>query len=153
MRKLIILASSLILILSLSAASFGFETDFDDLRQFDRNLPGWKFGRGVSNVLFAPNELWTNMVNSAINGNYNGAYDTGLLGSWAGALNGYVAGIFPGTARMLQRATTGVIEMLTFWKPEYGPTMDPEYGTRCKAFGPQDYFNPNPFWYWGPPRQ
>jgi hypothetical protein len=46
--------------------------------------------------------------------------------------------------------TTGAVEMLTFWKPEYGPTIDPTYGTRCKAWGEGDYFSPEPFWYTGP---
>ncbi len=35
------------------------------------------------------------------------------------------------------------MEILTFWKPEFGPTIEPLYGTRDKSFaGPQDFFRP-----------
>ncbi len=140
------------MVLSLGGLSIAYETDFDDLRRFDRNLPTWKLGRGVTNLLSLPQEVIANMTNNAINGSYNGSYEEGLWGSVAGATNGYVAGFFPGVIKGLRRMTTGVVEILTFWKPEYGPTIDPQYGTRCKAFGQEDFYNPHPFWYWGPDR-
>lgn len=65
-------------------------------------------------------------------------------------MNGYIAGFSIGVVKGVKRMTTGAVEVLTFWKPEYGPTIDPTYGTRCKAFGDTDYFDPEPFWYRGP---
>jgi putative exosortase-associated protein (TIGR04073 family) len=152
MKKFLLITTAAILMASMSCLSFAYETDFDDLNRFDRNLPAWKFGRGVVNVLFAPQELLANMTNNGINGEYYGAYSEGINGSMAGALNGLIAGTFPGVTRMLKRAGTGLLEMATFWKPELGPTMDPTYGTRCYAWGYQDYFDPNSFWYNGPAR-
>lgn len=129
---------------------FAFETDFDDLNRFDRNLPGWKLGRGITNILFAPNELFAHTTNNAIKGAYAGAYDGGLHGYMAGSLNGFLAGIGPGMIGMVRRITTGALEIATFWKPEYGPTLDPQWGTRCLAGGPLDLFDPDPYWYNGP---
>lgn len=152
MKKFVIISIAAILTVALTCSCFAFETDFDDIQRFDRNLPGWKLGRGIVNVLGAPQELFANWTNNAINGHYYGAYDQGLYGSMAGALNGFIAGTFPGVTRMLKRAGTGMLEIATFWKPEYGPTMDPTWGTRCRAFGEQDYFDPHPYWYLGPDR-
>ncbi len=87
------------------------------------------------------------MTNNAIKGAYKGAYDGGFQGYVAGGTNGLIAGIVPGLVYGFRRMTTGALEILTFWKPEYGPTMDPEYGTRNLAFGNQDYFRSEPFWY------
>jgi hypothetical protein len=141
---------AIILLVVAGGASFGFETDFDDLNNFDRSLPAWKLGRGVVNFLTAPGELFTHMANAAIDGGYYGAYDGGLQGYLAGSTNGMIAGSFTGACQMMKRATTGLMEIVTFWKPEYGPTMDPEYGTRFR--GDPFYFDPEPFWYVGPPR-
>jgi putative exosortase-associated protein (TIGR04073 family) len=152
MRQIVIAVSTLCLILTMTCLSFAFETDFDDLYRFDRSLPSWKLGRGIVNMVGAPQELFSTMTNSAIKGNFNGAYEEGFYGSWAGALNGYIAGIIPGVTRTIQRFTTGMMEVATFWKPEYGPTMEPVHGTRCRAFGESDYFSSDPFWYWGPLR-
>jgi len=152
MKKLLIIKTALILALAMASFSAAFETDFDDLHKFDRSLPAWKFGRGVTNILTAPYEFWVNMSNEAIAGSYEGAYDGGLEGSLAGGLNGFIAGTFSGTWKGLRRMTTGALEMLTFWKPEYGPTVEPEWGTRNMAFGSMDYFQPDPYWYWGPAR-
>ncbi len=147
MNKILPVLIGLILVVVVGGWSWGFETDFDDLQRFDRNLPSWKFGRGVVNILAAPNELFIAMTNNAVKGAYYGAYDGGLHGYLGGSTNGMIAGIFPGTARMLRRATVGFLEILTFWKPEYGPTMDPQYNTRCLAWPENDYFNPDSFWY------
>jgi putative exosortase-associated protein (TIGR04073 family) len=133
-------------------ACIAFETDFDDLKRFDRSLPFWKLGRGVVNVLGGPQELLATMTNNAIKGSYYGSYDEGLYGSMAGSVNGYIGGFFPGLARAVKRMTTGALEIATFWKPEYGPTMDPTYGTRCMAFGERDYYDPSPYWNCGPPK-
>jgi hypothetical protein len=127
-----------------------YETDFDDLNKFDRSLPAWKFGRGVVNVFSAPVEIISNMTNYAIDGSYYGAYDGALQGYIAGATNGMIAGSIAGTVLAAKRATTGILEILTFWKPEYGPTMDPLYGTRNRADG--HFFQKDSFWYIGPPR-
>lgn len=150
MKRLFATAATLVLVMGMACWSFGFETDFDDLRRFDRNLPGWKLGRGVTNILAAPHEFFAHTTNNAINGAYTGAYYDGLQGYLAGSLNGFIAGIGPGIYSGLRRMSLGALEILTFWKPEYGPTMDPTYGTRNRAFGAQDYFNPNSFWYNGP---
>ena len=83
------------------------------------------------------------MTNEALNGSYAGAYNEGMYGSVAGVLNGYIAGFSIGVVKGVKRMTTGAVEVLTFWKPEYGPTIDPTYGTRCKAFGDTDYFDPS----------
>ncbi len=152
MKKPLYALLAALLVACLSTSCLAFETDFDDLRRFDRNLPAWKFGRGVANILSFPYEVASNMVNNAIEGDYYGAYDQGLHGSIAGSINGYVAGFFPGIVKGARRLTTGMVEIATFWKPEYGPTIDPTYGTRCKAWGQHDYFNPEPFWYSGPDR-
>jgi putative exosortase-associated protein (TIGR04073 family) len=154
MRKLLIIHTAVLLALamvSLSAAAT-FETDFDDLHKFDRSLPAWKFGRGLTNFFTGPYEFLANTTNEAIAGSYEGAYDGGLQGSFAGGFNGFIAGAFSGTWKGLRRMTTGVMEMITFWKPEYGPTIEPEWGTRNRAFGSMDYFDPDPYWYWGPAR-
>jgi hypothetical protein len=150
MRKLVTTAMAAVLVLGLSCWCFGYETDFDDLQAFDRNLPGWKFGRGVVNILSAPHEFFAHTTNNAIKGAYNGSYNDGLHGYLAGSLNGFIAGIGPGLYWGFRRITTGALEILTFWKPEYGPTIDPQYGTHNRAFGEQDYYNPNNFWYNGP---
>ena len=145
-------ATALVLVIGICSWSFAYETDFDDLNRFERNLPAWKLGRGITNIASAPHEIIANMTNNAIKGAYKGAYDGGLFGYLAGSANGYIAGAVPGVISALRRMTTGALEILTFWKPEYGPTLDPEYGTRSLAWGEQDYFDPDPFWYNGPPR-
>jgi len=153
MKKACILGATIILAFVHVSVALAYETDFDDLRKFDRSLPAWKFGRGVVNIMAGPYELLTTMTNAMINGQYNGSYDNGLWGSMAGSMNGFIAGTFTGSHRAVQRMTRGCLEILTFWKPEYGPTLDPEYGTRNRAFTDNDYFDPNPFWYYGPPRE
>jgi putative exosortase-associated protein (TIGR04073 family) len=150
MKKVFTAATALILALAIVGTGFAFETDFDDLNKFERNLPGWKFGRGIVNIVMAPLELITHTTNNAIKGGYWGAYDGGAKGWVAGSTNGFIAGIGPGVYNTVKRATTGVLEVLTFWKPEYGPTMEPEYGTRNLAWGKRDYFDSDPFWYTGP---
>lgn len=152
MRKL--LAPALITVMLLGMASWGlaYETEFNDLHRFDRSLPGWKLGRGVNNVIAAPMELFTHMTNAAIKGSYEGAYDNSMQGYLGGATAGYISGFVTGIPAVARRATTGLLEILTFWKPEYGPTIDPEYGTRQQIFGKQDFFDPDPFWYNGPVR-
>lgn len=152
MRKIVTMAMVAALTVGIGSWCLAYETDFDDLRRFDRNLPAWKFGRGVTNILSGPAELFSNVTNNAIEGMYWGAYDEGLQGAMAGSFNGMIAGSFSGVYKMVRRMTTGALEMITFWKPEYGPTIDPTYGTRCRAFPANDYFDPDPFWYYGPPR-
>ena len=72
------------------------------------------------------------------------ARTTGLFqGYLAGAGNGFVAGTLSGLYLGVRRLTVGAMEILTFWKPEFGPTIEPLYGTRDKSMaGPQDYFDP-----------
>lgn len=153
MRRFAILALTTLLLVSLAGWSCAQETDFDDLRRHDRNLPGWKLGRGLTNLVSGPHELLTNMINGAIKGAYWGSYSEGVHGYLAGSANGIVGGFFPGVKKAMRRTTLGALEILTFWKPEYGPTMDPEYGTRGKQWGMQDYFDPDPWWYNGPARR
>lgn len=151
----IVLTTTVALAMVMTLASLGpaYETDFDDLREFDRNLPGWKLGRGVVNIISGPHELITHVTNNAIKGAYHGAYDGGLQGYLAGSVNGMIAGTGKGMLYALRRMTTGALEILTFWKPEYSPTMEPLYGTRNLAFGYRDYRTPGtPFWYGGPER-
>jgi hypothetical protein len=150
MKKLVTTAMAAVLVLGVACWCFGYETDFDDLRQFDRSLPCWKLGRGVVNILSAPRELYINMLDNAMKGADNGAYYGGLHGYVMGSLNGFIAGIGPGLACSMKRLTTGALEILTFWKPEYGPTIDPQYGTHNRSFGDRDYYNPNNFWYYDP---
>lgn len=150
MKNLSLMALAVILVLGTGSFAVAFETDFDDLKRFDRSLPAWKFGRGIVNVFSAPVEIITNMTNSAIDGSYQGAYDGALQGYVAGATNGLIAGSITGTVLAAKRMTTGLLEIMTFWKPEYGPTMDPLYGTRNRADG--HFFDKHPFWYVGPPR-
>lgn len=152
MKKIATIAMAVLVTLGIASWCLAYETDFDDLRRFDRSLPAWKFGRGIVNILGGPAEVFSNITNNAIDGAYNGAYDEGLQGAMSGSLNGAIAGTSSGLYKMVRRMTTGALEMITFWKPEYGPTLDPVYGTRCRAFPPQDYYDPDPWWYWGPPR-
>ena len=70
-------------------------------------------------MLSGPHELLTHMTNNSIKGAYKGAYDGGLHGYLAGATNGLIAGTFTGLIAGFRRMTTGVLEILTFWKPEY----------------------------------
>ena len=153
MNKTILAALTMLLTLMMVSGSFGYETDFDDLNRFDCSLPPWKFGRGVVNLLSMPHEVFTNMTNEAIKGAYVGAQDGALPGYIAGTTNGMIAGTAIGFYKGLKRMTTGALEMLTFWKPEYGPTMEPLYGTRNRSFaGADDYFSRDPWWYNGPDR-
>ncbi len=152
MKTVLKIACALIISLVLAIPVCAYETDFDDLREFNRDLPGWKLGRGFVNMLSGPHEFTTHIANNSIQGAYNGSYDGGFQGYLAGSANGLIAGIWPGLKHGVRRMTVGALEMITFWSPEYGPTMDPTYGTRNMAFGEQDYFDPNPFWYNGPPR-
>lgn len=131
-------------------ATAAFESDFDDLRQVDRNLRGWKLGRGFTNILLGPHEFVTHLSNNAIKGASVGAYQNGFTGYFAGSTTGFIAGIGPGIYYAAKRMSLGVLEVLTFWKPEYGPTMDPAFGTRSYKWGFRDYYDPEPFWYPGP---
>ncbi|MDQ1240528.1 MAG: hypothetical protein QG577_2714 [Thermodesulfobacteriota bacterium] len=140
-----------ILVLGGSDALAG-EVEFDHLGRVDVCLPSWKFSRGLNNVLGGPHELVTYMTNYAIQGSYNGAYENGFYGYVSGATTGYVAGIFPGLYHMVKRMSSGCLEILTFWRPEYGPVTGPTYGVRGLASGSTDYFNKDPFWYVGPTR-
>jgi hypothetical protein len=152
MKRFLISAVAIVLVLGMGCWSFAYETDFDDLNAFDRSLPAWKLGRGIVNMISGPHEVAAHIANAAIDGGYNGAYESGWWGHIAGSVNGIIAGTITGVVAAAKRTTLGFVEVGTFWKPEYGSTIDPEYGTRCRAFGDQDYFDPNPFWYTGPPR-
>ncbi len=152
MKTLFKAALCLYMVACMAGWSVALETDFDDIRQFDRNLPMWKLGRGFSNFISGPHEFFAHITNESIKGGYAGAYEGGLQGYLAGSTNGAVAGTLPGIYHALKRMTTGLLEVLTFWKPEYGPTIDPHWGTRALCFGDQDYFDPDPFWYVGPDR-
>jgi hypothetical protein len=152
MNKFSIMLLVTILALCVGCLAFANETDFDDLQKFNRNLPGWKFARGMTNILTGPHELFAHMTNNAINGAYNGAYGGGFHGYIAGSVNGYLAGTGAGLYHMVKRMSLGCLDILTFWKPEYGPTTDQPFGTRSRAFENQDYFDKIPFWYIGPSR-
>jgi putative exosortase-associated protein (TIGR04073 family) len=152
MRKFLTIVSTCLLVCGAASWSPAFETDFDDLRRFDNNLPGWKLGRGIVNMFGLPHEMVTHVTNNAIKGAYAGSYEGGFFGYLAGSANGIIAGFFPGVYYGVRRMTTGAVEVLTFWRPEYGPTIDPQYGSRNLAFTERDYFNENPYWYTGPPR-
>ncbi len=153
MNKTLLTTLTVLLTLTMLTWSWSYETDFDDLNRFDQSLPAWKFGRGVVNLLSLPHELFANMTNESIKGAYNGAYDGALPGYLAGSANGVIAGTGIGLYKGVKRMTVGAIEMLTFWKPEFGPTMEPTWGTRCQAFsGPDDYYSLDPWWYNGPDR-
>jgi hypothetical protein len=154
MKRVFILTIATALVTGMCCWALAYETDFDDIHQFDRSLPAWKLGRGVVNVLSGPHEFFTAMTNNGIKGAYEGAYQSGLHGSIAGATNGVIAGFGGGMVSAFKRVTVGFLEMITFWKPEYGPTEDPTWGTRNLAFGKNDYFDSEeePFWYMGPSR-
>ena len=92
MKNLSIALLAAIFVLGTVCFSFAYETDFDDLRRFDRTLPAWKLGRGVVNVLSAPYEMIATMTNASVDGAYYGAYDGGLQGYLAGSTNGLIAG-------------------------------------------------------------
>ncbi len=151
MKRILTATIAVALMLVITCLSFAYETDFDDLKRFDRSLPAWKLGRGVVNIISAPYELWVNVTNSMIDGAYVGAYDGALQGYLAGTGNGFIAGATTGVYLGVRRLTVGAMEILTFWKPEFGPTIEPLYATRDKSFaGPQDYFSPEPWWFNGP---
>ena len=50
-RTLTATTAVVILTLVITCLSFAYETDFDDLKRFDRSLPAWKLGRGVVNII------------------------------------------------------------------------------------------------------
>lgn len=150
MKKLLALVTALVLILGIGSISLAYESDFDDIHQADRNLAFWKLGRGVMNVFALPHELLTNMTNEAIKGGRQGAYEGAWPGYIAGSFNGAIAGACMGFKKGFERLTRGGLEILTFWKPEYGPTIDPAFGTRAIQFGQQDFFEDEPFWDYGP---
>jgi len=128
------------------------EVEFDHLGRVEANLPSWKFSRGLNNVLGGPHELVTYMTNYATLGSYHGAFENGFYGYVSGAMTGYAAGFFPGLYHMVKRMSSGCLDMLTFWRPEYGPVHGPTYGLRGLASGSTDYFQKDPFWYFGPTR-
>ncbi|MCZ6463653.1 MAG: exosortase system-associated protein, TIGR04073 family [Proteobacteria bacterium] len=79
----------------------------------DRSYPvkiGWKFGRGLYNIVKAPVEI---PVNS-----YKEARGADLGGDNAGGIVlGYIVGVFTGTGYMMARVGTGVFDMTTFFWP------------------------------------
>lgn len=152
MKKYRAVAYAVIAVMGIGSWALADETAFDDLQKFDKSLPAWKFGRGIVNILSGPHELFANMTNNAINGAYYGSYQGSFPGYVAGSLNGFIGGAGPGLVKMARRMSTGALEVLTFWKCEYGPTLDPTYGTNSRAFGSEDYFDKEPFWYNGPAR-
>ena len=64
MKKIVTIAMLALIVVGMGSWCLAYETDFDDLRRFDRNLPAWKFGRGLANIIGAPAELFSNMVNN-----------------------------------------------------------------------------------------
>ena len=150
MKRTLTATIAVTLMLVITCLSFAYETDFDDLKRFDRSLPGWKLGRGVVNIISAPYEIYANITDAMLEGAYVGAYDGALQGYLAGSGNGFIAGATTGLYLGVRRLTVGAMEILTFWKPEFGPTIEPLYGTRDKSFGgPQDFFDPDPWWFNG----
>ncbi|MGB9616040.1 MAG: hypothetical protein ACP5M0_12835 [Desulfomonilaceae bacterium] len=128
------------------------ETEFDQLMPADRPLPYGKLGRGATDVLGGPHELFAYMTNYAILGSYNGAYTDGFYGSVSGAVAGYVSGFFPGVYHMVKRMSAGCLDMLTFWRPDFRPVSKPTHALRGLGSGPSDYFDKEPYWYMGPER-
>lgn len=152
MKKLLAMVTALVLIVGVGGSALAYESDFDDIHKTNRDLPFWKLGRGVVNLFGLPHELVTNMTNESIKGGRQGAYEGSWPGFMAGSLNGALAGMAIGIKKGLERMTRGGLEILTFWKPEYGPTIEPTWGTRSMQFGQQDFYESEPFWDTGPPK-
>ncbi|MGC8602671.1 MAG: hypothetical protein ACP5VS_03160 [Desulfomonilaceae bacterium] len=109
----------------------------------------WKLGRGITNVLFAPYQLLAGMTNSAIEGAYEGSFSKGLPGYISGATAGYVAGSLIGLIAMLKQINQGLMETATFWNPNPACRRLPPERKPDTNFGPDDYLDPDPFWFNG----
>lgn len=145
-------ATMILLSLAHEAAAEICETDFDRLITTDKRVPAWKLGRAATDILCGPNELFAYMTDYAVLGSYSGAYSGGFYGSVSGALAGYVAGFFPGLYHMVKRMSTGCLDMVTFWRPDVRPIHRSTNVLRGLGSGPSDYFDKEPYWYFGPPR-
>ncbi|MDR3605591.1 MAG: hypothetical protein P4L38_13250 [Syntrophaceae bacterium] len=110
----------------------------------------WKLGRGITNILFAPCELYAGMTNSAVEAAYEGSYSGGLPGYISGAVAGYVAGSIIGVRSMLRQINQGLIQTATFWNSESVCRRRPPPRMPDTPFGPDDCLDPDPFWFNGP---
>ncbi|MGC8660387.1 MAG: hypothetical protein ACP5U1_15080, partial [Desulfomonilaceae bacterium] len=52
----------------------------------------WKMGRGITNIVFSPCQLFSVMTDLATKGAYEGSYGSGFRGYVSGAIQGYLAG-------------------------------------------------------------
>jgi hypothetical protein len=111
----------------------------------------FRLASGISNIMFAPCELYDHMISSATRGAYNGACSCGLTGYLSGAMTGYMGGSVTGLAAMIRKFGTGLVQAGTFWKPEYiQGRVEPKANT-CVPFQVDCFSDPDPFWFYGPP--
>lgn len=110
----------------------------------------WKLGRGITNIVSAPYELYACMTNSAIEGAYEGSYIGGFSGYMTGAMGGYLAGSVTGIVAMIRQMNQGLLQTATFWRPGTVLRRLPPTRTPDVDFGPDDYCDPDPFWFNGP---
>lgn len=85
-----------------------------------------KLGRAISNILYSPIEIPSQMT---------------LKGQQYGDHAAFSWGLVEGTWRMLQRMGYGMYELVTFWAPTYKCTYKPPYQGNCGQSGLIE-FNP-----------
>lgn len=83
-----------------------------------------KLGRAVSNILYSPIEIPSQISLKQAEYGDNAAF------SW---------GAIEGTWRMLSRMGYGMYELVTFWAPTYHCTYKPPYQGNCGQSGSIDY--------------
>jgi hypothetical protein len=111
----------------------------------------FRLASGISNIMFAPCELYDRMISSATRGAYNGACSGGLTGYLSGAMSGYMGGSVTGLAAMIRKFGAGIVQAATFWKPEYIYRRVKPAANTCVPFQVDCLSDPDPFWFWGRP--
>ena len=86
--------------------------------------PTRKLGRAISNLLYSPIEIPSQVTEK-----------TAQYGDYAG----YSWGLVDGTWRMISRMGYGVYELVTFWAPTYKCTYKPPYQGNCGTSGLIEY--------------
>ena len=128
--------------------SDGLEDDPEPVSRLE--CSAWKLGRGITNILFAPYQLYAGMTNSAVEAAYEGSFSGGLPGYISGATAGYVAGSIMGLTSMRRQINQGLIQIATFSNLKPVCRRLPSARMPDTPFGPDGCFDPDPFWFNGP---
>ncbi len=148
-RSVVALSLALIALSSLNAGASG-EAEHCYKPVSNLEHVAWNFGQGITSIVFAPYEVCASMINCATEGAYKGSCATGLSGYLSGATAGYLAGMVTGFASMLNQVNTGLKQAVTFWKPQITQPHLAAPKAPDQFIGPDDCFDPDPFWFNGP---